>query len=37
LQTFVQQQRTDTLRDVYSWLLGGFATAGWSQVVVVTP
>lgn len=37
LQTFVQQQRTDTLRDVYSWLLGGFATAGWSQVVVVMP
>src|SRR5205823_6101450 len=26
LQTFVQQQRTDTLRDVYTWLLGGFAT-----------
>ena len=37
LQTFVQQQHTDTLRDVYSWLLGGFATAGWSQVVVVMP
>lgn len=37
LQTFVQQQRTDTLREVYAWLLGGFATAGWSQVLVVTP
>jgi iron complex transport system permease protein len=37
LQTFVQQQRTDTLREVYSWLLGGFATAGWSQVVLVLP
>jgi iron complex transport system permease protein len=37
LQTFVQQQRTDTLREVYSWLLGGFSTAGWSQVVLVLP
>jgi iron complex transport system permease protein len=37
LQTFVQQQHTDTLRDVYSWLLGGFATSSWSQVIVVTP
>jgi iron complex transport system permease protein len=37
LQTFVQQQHTDTLRDVYSWLLGGFATSSWSQVSVVTP
>jgi iron complex transport system permease protein len=37
LQTFVQQQRTDTLREVYSWLLGGFSTTGWSQVVLVLP
>ena len=37
LQTFVQQQRTDTLRDVYTWLLGGFATAGWGDVAVATP
>jgi len=37
LQTFVQQQRTDTLRDVYSWLLGGFSTATWSDVAVASP
>ena len=37
LQTFVQQQRTDTLRDVYSWLLGGFSTATWSDVGVAAP
>jgi cobalamin transport system permease protein len=37
IQTFVQQQHTDTLRDVYSWLLGGFSTAGWSQVAVAAP
>jgi iron complex transport system permease protein len=37
LQTFVQQQRTDTLREVYAWLLGGFATSDWSQVLVALP
>jgi cobalamin transport system permease protein len=37
LQTFVQQQRTDTLRDVYSWLLGGFSTSTWSDVGVAAP
>jgi iron complex transport system permease protein len=37
LQTFVQQQRTDTLRDVYSWLLGGFSTATWADVAVAAP
>jgi iron complex transport system permease protein len=37
LQTFVQQQRSDTLRDVYAWLLGGFATAGWRDVAVAAP
>jgi iron complex transport system permease protein len=37
LQTFVQQQRTDTLRDVYSFILGGFATATWRDVAVAAP
>jgi iron complex transport system permease protein len=37
LQTFVQQQRTDTLRDVYSFLLGGFSTSTWHDVVVTAP
>ncbi len=37
VQTFVQQQHTNTLRDVYAWLLGGFSTAGWSQVAVAAP
>jgi iron complex transport system permease protein len=37
LQTFVQQQRTDTLRDVYSFILGGFATASWRDVAVAAP
>jgi cobalamin transport system permease protein len=37
LQTFVQQQHTDTLRDVYSFILGGFTTSGWGQVAVAAP
>lgn len=37
IQTFVQQQRSETLRAVYSWILGGFGTADWHAVVVVAP
>jgi iron complex transport system permease protein len=37
LQTFVQMQRTDTLRDVYSFILGGFSTATWRDVAVASP
>ena len=36
-QTFVQQQHSETLREVYSWLLGGFGTADWHDVALVTP
>lgn len=37
VQTFVQQQRSETLREVYSWLLGGFGTATWHDVALVAP
>jgi iron complex transport system permease protein len=37
IQTYVQQQHTNTLRDVYAWLLGGFSTASWRQVAVASP
>ncbi len=37
VQTFVQQQRSETLRAVYSWILGGFGTADWQAVAVITP
>lgn len=36
-QTFVQQQRSDTIRDVYAWLLGGLGIAGWHDVAIVGP
>jgi len=37
VQTFVQQQHSQTLLSVYSWLLGGFGSADWHDVVLVAP
>jgi iron complex transport system permease protein len=37
VQTFVQQQRSESLRDVFAWLLGGFATSSWSDVAIAAP
>lgn len=37
VQTFLQQQNAPDLAIVYSWILGGLATAGWSQVLLVLP
>jgi iron complex transport system permease protein len=36
-QTFVQQRRSETIRDVYTWLLGQLSTSGWSDVWLVAP
>jgi iron complex transport system permease protein len=37
VQTYVQQQNQDTIRDVYVWILGRLSTAGWSEVRLVLP
>ena len=37
VQTFVQQQHLDTVQEVYSWLLGRLATAGWRDVGIALP
>jgi iron complex transport system permease protein len=37
VQTVIQQGRTDTLRRVYTWILGGLTTSGWSEVLLITP
>ena len=37
LQTFVQQQNTDVIREVYSWILGRLGTAGWAEVRLMLP
>ncbi|MEU8821493.1 iron ABC transporter permease [Actinoplanes sp. NPDC048796] len=36
-QTYLMQQHVETLREVYSWLLGRLATAGWHDVLVMLP
>jgi len=37
VQTYVQQRESDTLRQVYSWILGRLGTAGWGEVVLILP
>jgi iron complex transport system permease protein len=37
VQTYVQQQHADTIREVYSWILGRLTTAGWSDVLLLLP
>jgi iron complex transport system permease protein len=37
VQTFVQQQHVESIREVYAWILGGLATVGWSEVRLVLP
>ena len=37
VQTYLQLRQTQTLRDVYSWILGDLSTAGWYDVVLLLP
>ena len=37
LQTYVQQRESDSLREVYSWILGSLTTAGWGEVLLLLP
>ena len=36
-QTFVQQHRSETVQEVYAWILGQLETSGWSEVVIALP
>jgi iron complex transport system permease protein len=36
-QTFVQQQNSETLQQVYTWILGNIPSTGWSDVWLVLP
>jgi cobalamin transport system permease protein len=36
-QTYVQQRESDTLRQVYSWILGRLGTVGWDEVLLILP
>jgi iron complex transport system permease protein len=37
VQTYLQQRETDTLQQVYAWILGRLATTGWREVLLVLP
>jgi iron complex transport system permease protein len=37
IQTYLQQREDDTMRQVYSWILGQLTTATWREVVLVAP
>lgn len=36
-QTFAQQLASDTVREVFAWILGRLTTVGWAEVRLVTP
>jgi iron complex transport system permease protein len=37
VQTYIQQQHTQELQLVYSWILGRLSTSGWHDVLLVVP
>jgi len=37
VQTFVQQRHADSVREVYSWILGRLSTVGWTEVGLLAP
>lgn len=37
VQTYVLQQNVETLREVYSWILGRLTTVGWGEVLALLP
>jgi iron complex transport system permease protein len=36
-QTYTLQRKSDTIREVYTWILGRLTTAGWDEVVLLLP
>ncbi|MGH9086759.1 MAG: FecCD family ABC transporter permease [Acidimicrobiales bacterium] len=37
VQTYLQQQHTQEVQQIYTWLLGSFTTASWSDVTLILP
>lgn len=37
IQTYLLQRESDTLREVYAWILGRLVTAGWREVLQLLP
>ena len=36
-QTYVQQRESETLQEVYAWILGTLGTVGWREVALIAP
>ena len=37
VQTYLQQEHTQDLQQIYSWILGSLSTASWSDVALILP
>ena len=37
VQTYLQQEHTQVIQQIYSWILGSLATASWSDVAMILP
>lgn len=37
LQTYILQRKVETIREVYSWILGRLGTVGWGEVLRLAP
>jgi len=37
VQTYIQQEHSQSLQQIYSWILGGLSLASWSDVVLILP
>jgi iron complex transport system permease protein len=37
IQTYLLQRNVETIREIYSWLLGSLATSGWDEVRLLLP
>ncbi|HEY3504849.1 MAG TPA: iron ABC transporter permease [Actinocatenispora sp.] len=37
VQTFLLQQHTDEIQEVYSWILGRLTTSGWHETLILLP
>ncbi len=37
IQTFIQQQNVESIRQVYSWILGRLNTSSWTEVKLLAP
>ena len=36
-QTYIQMREVESLRNIYSWLLGRLSTSGWDEVALLAP